>query len=63
MINEAFSNPALGLIKIVCAFGNYNKKEIVFRCLTKSNRRINRTTVENVLQEIRDEYEEKVVYW
>ena len=59
MINEVISKPAASLINIVCAFGNYDKVEVMAKCLTKSNRRVNITTVENVLQEIQDNYDKK----
>ncbi len=59
MINEVLSKPAADLIKIVCTFGGYDKVEVLAKCLTRSNRRINITTVENVLQEIEDEYDNR----
>ena len=57
MINNTISKPAADLIKIACYFGNFNIEDVLLKCLIKSNRKINITTVENILQEIQDKWE------
>ncbi len=55
MRNEVLSKPATDLIKIACAFGGYDKVELLARVLVKTNRMANITTVENILQELYEE--------
>ena len=52
---DVLSNNAADLITIATRFGGFNKTELMARVLTRSNRKVNTTTVENVLQEMYDE--------
>jgi len=57
--NTVMSKEAACLIKIGYLFAGFPQIELMARCLSKSERKINITTVENVMQEMYDERQNK----
>ena len=55
--NDVMSVRAADLIKIMCAFGGYDRVDVVWRCLNQTKRKITIATVETVLQDIQDEWD------
>lgn len=54
MMNEVISKQAADLVKIACAFGGFDKVEILSMALAHTDRKINVTTIENILEKIYD---------
>jgi len=59
MTREVLSKPAADLIKIATIFGGFDRVDLLSRVLTRTDRKANITTVENVLQEMYEEGQEK----
>jgi hypothetical protein len=58
---QHFSKPAADLIQIVSCLGGYDLQQILLRCFRKSRRglKVNEPTVLQVLQEMKDEEEDR----
>ena len=54
MTNEVISKPAASLVHIATTFGGFDKVEILSKALAKTDRKVNTTTIENILQELYD---------
>ena len=60
MRNEAFSKKALELIAVADVIGGYDRKEVVARCIKRTNKQCNVNMVCAVLDEMLAEQEKPV---